>query len=142
MKWDQRHLEHARLVSSYSKDPSTKVGAIIVGDHHCVLAIGYNGFPIGFPDKPEYYADRQLKYRYICHAERNALDLCKSDPTGATLYCTMCPCSECAKSIIQRGIKRVVVFAPSQDQRVRWGESMDTAAFIFKECKVELIFIS
>jgi len=141
MKWDQRHLEHARLVASYSKDPSTKVGAVLVGEHHTIISVGYNGFPIGFPDRDEYYANRELKLRYICHAERNCLDLARCECRNSCLYCTLPPCSECAKSIVQKQIRRVVSAAPTQSQMERWGTSMDTAAFILKECKVELVFI-
>lgn len=106
--WDERFTDLAQFVAEWSKDPSTKVGAVIVNDQRQVLSLGYNGFPRGVFDLESRYSDRDQKLKFVAHAERNALDNAFSDVRGATLYTTLCPCNECAKSIIQRGIRRVV----------------------------------
>ena len=104
-KWDLRFLKIAREVSSWSKDPNRKVGAVIVKNRR-VLSTGYNGFPVNFPDE-----DREDKNLFTVHAEANAITkVAKSGNSskGATLYVTASPCLECAKLIIQAGITRVV----------------------------------
>lgn len=109
-KWDTRFMELAYRVASWSKDPVTQVGAVIVNERKQILGIGFNGFPRGVDDDEKKYTNREIKLLYVCHAERNALDNCLIDlhNQNATLYCTFFPCTDCAKSIIQRGIKRVV----------------------------------
>jgi dCMP deaminase len=131
--WDRRFLELARQVASWSKDPSTQTGSVIVGERRRVLGLGYNGFPRGIEDLIERLEDRPTKYALIAHAERNALDNTEIPVLGATIYCTLSPCSECAKSIIQRGIKRVVAVAERPE---RWIENLDQAAMMFKEAGV------
>ena len=106
-KWNHRFLDLARHVAQWSRDPSTKVGAVIARDKK-VLGIGYNGFPAGVHDNADRYNHRPTKYEFVVHAERNALDDAQGDLTGATLYCTLSPCHECMKGIIQRKIDRVV----------------------------------
>ncbi len=133
--WDRRFLELARQVSTWSKDPSTQTGSVIVGERRRVLGLGYNGFPRGLEDTAERLTNRELKYSLIAHAERNALDNTEIPVLGATIYCTLSPCHECAKSIIQRGIKRVVAVAERPE---RWIESLEGAAQMFKEAGVVL----
>lgn len=111
-KWDKRFLELATHISLWSKDPSTKVGSVIVNGKKHVVALGYNGFPRGVSDNESRYDDRSTKYKLVCHAERNALDNAHMDVSGCTLYATLMPCNECTKSIIQRGITRVVCYEP------------------------------
>ena len=106
--WDERFLKLCEHVSQWSKDPRTKVGACVVNDDKQVIGLGYNGFPRGVLDIESRYEDRRTKLLLVAHAERNALDNCFVSPKGSTLYVTLPPCNECAKSIIQRGIKRVV----------------------------------
>lgn len=113
-KWDYRFLELAESVSKWSKDPSTKVGSIIVDSKRRVIGLGYNGFPRGVKDTDDRYNDRETKLLFVCHAERNALDNAPGSVEGATLYATMFPCNECCKSIIQKGISRIVTFVPSR----------------------------
>lgn len=137
--WDVRFLELASHVSSWSKDPSTKVGAVIVNDNNQVLSLGYNGFPRGVLDKRSRYEDRQTKLLFVAHAERNALDNAFVDVRGATLYTTLCPCNECAKSIVQKGIKRVVSYSPPYDIVERF--NIGTTRILFKEGGVELLLI-
>lgn len=110
--WDYRFLQLAETVSSWSKDPSRKVGSVIVDSNRRVVSLGYNGFPRGVSDSAERYADREFKLKLVCHAERNALDNSSASVEGATLYATLFPCNECVKSIIQRGISKVVTIVP------------------------------
>ena len=137
--WDVRFLELASHVSTWSKDPSTKVGAVIANDQHQVLSLGYNGFPRGVLDKKSRYEDREIKLKFVAHAERNALDNAFVDVRGATLYTTLCPCNECAKSIVQKGIRRVVSYAPPYELVEKF--NISTTRILFKEAEVELVLI-
>lgn len=137
--WDTRFLELAQHVSGWSKDPSTKVGAVIANEQHQVLSIGYNGFPRGVEDRMSRYNDRDTKLLFVAHAERNALDNAFVDVRGATLYTSLCPCNECAKSIIQKGIKRVVTQPPPVEKVELF--KMYVTTQMFDEANVELILI-
>jgi dCMP deaminase len=140
MKWTHRMMELAQLVASWSKDPRTKVGAVLVDSAHgapLVIGLGYNGFPRGVNDDPERYEDRELKYKLIVHAELNAIHNCKHDTRGAALYTTMFPCSSCAKSIIQAGIAAVISPPPLQDSK--WLEEARVARQMFDEASVDVI---
>lgn len=134
-KWDKRFLQLAQLVAQWSKDPATQVGSVIVNERKQILGIGFNGFPRGVEDKPEMYTDRNIKLMYVSHAERNALDNCLVDlfSQNAVLYCTLFPCTDCAKGIIQRGIKRVVSFYPESDRF-----APDISTDMLKQAGVEL----
>jgi dCMP deaminase len=112
MLWNYRFLQLAETVGSWSKDPSRKVGSVIVDSKRRVLSLGYNGFPRGVSDRVDRYENRDTKLKFVCHAERNALDNSPGSVEGATLYATLFPCNECVKSIIQRGINKVVTFTP------------------------------
>lgn len=137
--WDQRFMGLAFHVSSWSKDPSTQVGAVIVNARNQVLSLGYNGFPRGIVDSVERLQNRQTKYAFIAHAERNALDNAECPVVGATLYTTLCPCNECAKSIVQRGISRVVSpLIPSGKDH--W--DFTSTQIMFKETNVTLDFVA
>lgn len=114
-KWDLRFLELAHHVATWSRDPSTKVGAVVVDDFQTVKGMGYNGFPRGVNDTPARYDDRETKYKFIVHAEVTALINANSSVRGCTLYVwptLMIPpsCPECCKSIIQHGIRRIVCY--------------------------------
>lgn len=112
-KWDNRFMKLAREISTWSKDPSSKIGAVIVNDDRQILATGYNGFPRGIEDTDQRLNDREQKYPRIVHAEMNALMHALHSGVsvkGATIYVYGLPvCPECTKSIIQAGIKRVVM---------------------------------
>jgi len=136
MSWDQRMLGLASHVASWSKDPSTKVGAVIARPDRTVASIGFNGFPRGVDDAPERYADRPTKYKLVCHAEANAIVSAREPLHGCSIYVApFPPCAECAKLIIQAGIKRVV--APIADVE-RWRESFETSSLMFAEAGVEI----
>jgi dCMP deaminase len=141
-KWDLRFLEAARQIGTWSKDPSTRVGAIVVLDRK-ILATGYNGFPRGIADTPERLANREVKYKYVVHGEMNAIyNALKHGISlkGATLYAVGLPiCSECAKGIIQVGISRVVV--PQQTVAEQWIKSCDFTKELFAEAGIEYYWI-
>ena len=112
LTWDEYFMGVAKLSSLRSKDPSTQVGACIVSSDNRILSIGYNGAPNGYEDK--YFPwDREgetlkTKYPYVCHSELNAILNCPTSVKGAKVYVTLFPCNECAKAIIQSGIKEVI----------------------------------
>lgn len=134
--WDARYLDLARHVAKWSKDPSTQVGAVVVGKDRRKIAVGYNGFPRGIVDDNRLF-DREVKYTLIQHAERNVIDNAVFDLEGATLIVTLHPCVECAKSIVSKGIARVVC-PPVPPDKEKWVEQADLAALIFNEAGVKL----
>lgn len=133
--WNQRFLNLAYHVGQWSKDPRTKVGAVIVDEKKRVVSVGYNGFPRGVRDDEDRYADRPTKHLFVAHAERNALDNAPLMVEGCTLYVPLLPCNECAKSIIQKGISRVVTHKPDREDSFNW----QTTRLMFKEAAVELV---
>jgi dCMP deaminase len=136
-KWTERFLERAKQVASWSKDPSTQVGAVIVRpDILKVVGEGYNGFPRGVHDHPDRYANRELKYSLVVHAEANAIIDAGRDAEGCTIFVwPLFTCNECAKLIIQSGIKKVV--SPKPDSS-RWASSYDTAMLMYEEAGIEV----
>jgi dCMP deaminase len=136
--WDKRFLELADHVAQWSKDPRTKVGAVIVDEKKRVVSVGYNGFPRGVDDDDARYEDRQTKHLFVAHAERNALDNAPLQVDECTLYVPLVPCNECAKSIIQKGIQRVVSYVPERDGT---GFNWDITSTMFIEAGVELFLI-
>jgi len=138
-KWDTRFLDLAKYVAQWSKD-TTKVGACVVaaGGKNQV-AFGYNGFPPGIEDTEERLNTRELKLIYVQHAEVNALDNAGFIVKGSTLYTTKFPCINCAKSIISRGVKKVVTVTPDVNE-LNWGEESKYALHMFKEVGIILQF--
>ena len=120
LSWDEYFMGVAVLSSLRSKDPNTQVGACIVSPEKKIVGVGYNGFPTGLSDDDLPWAREgdwlDTKYPYVCHAELNAI-LNSSLPSlkGATLYVALFPCNECAKAIIQSGIKRIVYLSDKYD---------------------------
>ena len=114
MNWDDRFMGLARHVASWSKDRSTKVGAVIVDDRQRVLGLGYNGFPRGVNDDVEDRHERPAKYQWTEHAERNAIFNSVGTLDFCTIYIPWYPCADCARAIIQCGIKKVVAIRPEQ----------------------------
>ena len=142
-KWDVRFLEMAEFVSRWSKDPSTKTGAVIVGPEREVVSVGYNGFARGVNDAPEKYADRDLKYKLIVHCERNAIIFAdRAGLKGSTMYTwPFMSCSVCAGMVIQAGIVRCVAPSLPADKAERWAEDMKLATQQFKDRGVKLDII-
>lgn len=116
LSWDESFMLHAVVAAGRSKDPSSQVGACIVGRDNKILSLGYNGAPNTWnDDKFPWDRDNEdakcNKYPYVIHAEMNALLNYKGDNSlleGSTVYVTLFPCHECAKSLVQAGIKRIV----------------------------------
>ncbi len=100
-------LKQAKVVSTRSKDPRTKVGAIIVSPDNRQSAIGYNGMVAGIEETPEMWNDRTQKHLHVIHGEENALLNCPFETKGCTLYCTHTPCLRCLIRVLQSGIKKV-----------------------------------
>jgi dCMP deaminase len=141
--WDNKFIELSNLVASWSKDTNTKVGAVIVDEDNIVLSMGYNGFPRGCDDSIECRYEKPHKYLYTEHAERNALYHAARHGVslkGCSIYVTMFCCSDCARGIIQSGIKRVVAPTPDVDHE-KWGEHFKAAIRMLEEAKVEISLI-
>lgn len=141
MIWNQRYLNIAKQIASWSKDPSTKVGAVIVGDKNQIISQGYNGFPRGFKDSLDRLYNRETKYKFTIHAEANALYNALyngASVNGTTIYVHGLPvCVECAKAIIQSGIKRVVYDSLPKEN---WKQSNEDALKLFSEAGVEVVY--
>lgn len=131
----------ADAVASMSKDPSTKVGAIALDENMNIVSTGYNGFPRGVDDRIERYADRDIKYKFVSHAEQNLVAQAayggRSLKGCTVLLTSLFPCSACAKSLIQAGVVRVISPPPSTDPR--WAEEAYFASTMFREAGVEVI---
>ena len=137
MKWEKRFFEMAQLVSTWSKDPSTKVGAVIVRPDNTVASVGYNGFPKGMNDHPDLYADRDVKLSRIVHAEMNAILHAKEPLQGYTLYTwPVLTCDRCAVHVISAGIVRVCAPKASPELSERWHEQFKKAKEYYLEGKV------
>lgn len=137
-KWDFRMLALARLVSTWSQDPSTKVGAVIARPDNTVLSLGFNGFARGVDDDPEIYADRERKYERIVHAELNAVLVAPERPKGCTLYVwppALRPgtCGRCAAAVIQSGVTRIVSILGESAFNERWKASYHEAYQMYME---------
>lgn len=143
MNWDEYFGKLTVLTAQKSEDQSTKCGSIIVTPTNEVVTTGYNGFPRGIKDIPE-RQERPIKYKYFEHAERNAIYNAARIGTstlGNILWVTGIPCHDCARAIIQAGIKEVVArIRPEEDADFieRWKESTDFTTALFKEAGVEM----
>ncbi|MCF7994768.1 MAG: hypothetical protein K9L88_08000 [Chromatiaceae bacterium] len=132
--WDARFLDMAAEIASWSKDPSTSVGCVIVDPQRRIVSSGYNGFPGGVDDDPALMNDRDIKLRITLHAEHNAILFAQRDLSGCTLYVyPMPPCAHCAAQIAQVGITRVVSGLPDDDQIERWGRDWALAEWVFEQ---------
>lgn len=139
-KWDKRFLRLAREVSSWSKDPSTKVGAIIVDSDRQVVSMGYNGFPYCFDDCEKSYLDRSIKLDRIIHGEMNAVMNAKRSVRGCTLYTwPFMTCDRCAVHMLQAGIERFVAPMTPPEIEERWSESIQKAKNHIYRAKKQLI---
>lgn len=138
--WNYRFMDMAHLVATWSKDPSSKVGAVIVDANRRIISTGYNGLAIGVEDSIERLTNRDIKYKIILHAEENAIMFAKRDLSGCSLYVTtLPPCAHCASLIIQSGIK--TVYACKSDIPERWKESYELTTAMFNEAGVKLVFL-
>ena len=138
MKWDRRFLFLARHIADWSKDPSTKVGCVVVGPDREIRSTGFNGFPRGIEDRQERLENRELKYPLICHAEENAI--MHAARIGVSLrdcvaYVTWPPCTRCARSLVQAGVKEVV-YPAGLDIPDRWKADFEMSMSMFVEAGV------
>ena len=142
-KWTKRYLNLAKQVSTWSKDPSRKIGAVAIGSQGQVLSQGYNGFPRGVNDTKERLNNREEKYVYTVHAEMNCIyNACLNGVSlnGSTLYVYGLPvCDKCAPGIIQVGIKKVIMF--SNEKVDIWEESFKITKQMFDEAGIVSIRI-
>jgi dCMP deaminase len=134
------------IASEFSKDPNTKVGAYILdGSDFSPYSFGYNGLPRGCDDHDQKRMERPEKYFWFSHAERNAIDNAAKigiPLKGGWMVVTMLPCMDCARSIVQSGIKGVVTMIPSEELKSRWNDHFSRTESLFKECGVELHYLS
>jgi dCMP deaminase len=151
MKWNKKFLDMVALVASWSRDPSTKVGAVIVDRMNNVRSVGYNGFPRNVDDnRADRWNDRPTKYKFAEHAERNAIFAAARHGTpieGCKMYLGWYPCADCARAIIQVGIKQVVIDGRKYDPESssardeRWAEDFRIAKEMFDEAEVNVYIV-
>lgn len=139
-KWDRRFLELAAHIATWSKDPSTQVGCVVVGSDREIRSTGFNGFPRGINDDITRLENRTKKYPLICHAEENAI--MHAARIGMTLkdcvaYVTWPPCSRCARSLIQAGVAEIV-YPEGCEIPERWVEDFDTSHGMLSEAGVSV----
>jgi len=135
-KWDIRFLDLAKLVSTWSKDPCTKIGAVITDKDNKIVSLGYNGFPKKLADDDR-LNDRETKYKMIIHGEMNAILSANRSLDGCTLFTyPFMPCPRCASMVIQTGINRIVSYKNTNE---RWAEEFELSLSLFKEAKIEYI---
>ena len=138
MTWDEKFLGLLPHIAEWSEDESSKHSAIIVDKRNRIIATGYNGFPRGVKHEAERQV-RPAKYEWFAHAEQNAMDNATCDLEGGVLYCDFFPCAGCARSIIQKGIRRVCVPEGGLESELvhRWADSQGVARQMFRESGVE-----
>jgi dCMP deaminase len=145
-KWDIRFMRIAKEIATWSKDPSSQIGAVIVNDDRRILSTGYNGFPRGIADTEERLNDKDQKYPRIVHAELNALLGCLYNGVSvkdATLYVYGLPvCSDCTKSVIQSGIKRVVINTRALDNERWYKVWQEMSEPMFKEAQISITYLN
>lgn len=132
LEWDLFFLGMAKYVARKSKDPVTKVGAVIVRPDKTVASIGFNGFPKGMDDHPDLYKERDAKLTKVIHAEMNAREFAGESVKGCTIYVwPYMPCARCAVHLIQAGIQRFVFAQATQEERERSAARfLETMSFI------------
>ena len=139
ISWDEYFMGIAHLSAMRSKDPNTKVGACIVNSENKILSVGYNGFPIGLNDQKFPWnregGFKDTKYAYVVHAELNAILNSNVSLKDAICYVTLLPCNECAKAIIQSGIKKIVY----ESDKYAESDSTLVSKAMLKEANVELV---
>jgi dCMP deaminase len=137
-KWVQHFLRIAKEVATMSKDPSTKVGSVIVDEKRRVVGHGFNGLARGVRDTLERLENRELKYKMIVHSEINCILNAGRSVEGCTMYVTAPCCSRCAAAVIQAGIARVVWPRPSEAFEMRWAEDITLSMQQFEEAGVQV----
>ncbi|HOY47735.1 MAG TPA: dCMP deaminase family protein [Alphaproteobacteria bacterium] len=143
-KWNNRFMDLARNISTWSKDDSTKVGCVIIGPDKEIRSTGYNGLPRGVDDSNPERKERPVKYSFFEHAERNAIynaTLFGTSLRDCSIYVTVAPCADCARAIIQSGIKEVFFCVPNpKDEKSKlagWRDSIKYSLEMFDEAGVK-----
>ena len=138
--WDKRFLKLAKHISEWSKDPSTKVGCVVVGPDRELRSTGFNGLPRGIEDNEQRLNNREIKYPLICHAEENAIMHAARigiSLKGCTAYVTWPPCTRCARSLIQAGVS-TIVYPENIEIPERWMDDFNLSLNMLKEAKINL----
>lgn len=139
-KWDLRMLQLAEQVASWSRDPSTKAGAVIVRPDKTIASVGFNGFARGMLDDEALYADREVKYQRVIHCEMNAILHAREPLTGYTLFTfPFLTCDRCAVHVIQSGINHVVSIEANAERLLRWKQSFEQTRGFYEEAGVQCI---
>lgn len=137
--WDEAFMQICRIIAQRSKDPNTQNGACLVNDKNIVIGLGYNGFPRGCSDESLPWGREgdfcDKKYAYVVHAEENAVLNANNLTDGTKLYCTLFPCNECAKVIIQKGIKEIIYEDDKYRQDDIWRASRKMLALAGIRCR-------
>lgn len=142
MSWDKRWMDLACLISTWSKDRSRQVAAVVVDDRNVLLSVGWNGFPRGVNDDIENRHKRPDKYKWTEHAERNAIYNAASKGIsllGSKIYLPWYPCSDCARAIIQSGITSVVCVEPDWNDPI-FEKDFNITEIMFQECSIDVVF--
>ena len=140
--WDERFMKQVYFVAECSKDPRTKIGAVLVKDKN-IIATGYNGFPRGVSDNKDRYLDKNIKYKMVAHAEDNAILTCARlgiSTLNSILYTNGIPCNTCTISLIQGGIKEIVVHKqwPNLIYSPIWVESINISNIMLQEAGINI----
>lgn len=145
LSWDSWFMRHVYLAASKSKDPRTKIGAVLVKDRN-IIANGFNGFPSKVNDTEERYNNKELKYQFICHGEANAVIQCAkigNSSLGSTLYTQGIPCDSCCKIIIQGGVSEIVVHKqwPNLTHSSKWVDSVAISSIMIEESGIKIRYL-
>ncbi len=138
--WNKRFLKLAKHISKWSKDPSTKVGCVVVGPDREIRSTGFNGLPRGIEDNDERLNDREIKYPLICHAEENAIMHAARigiSLKDCTAYVTWPPCTRCARSLIQAGIS-TIIYPEKTKIPERWMDDFNLSLNMLREANIIL----
>jgi len=145
ISWDECFMRMAHVIADRSKDPSTQAGAVVVNQKNVVVGLGYNGWPRGIDtDALPWERDGNLydsKYAYVVHAEENAVYNSNAQTEGCKLYCTLFPCNECVKTIIQNGITEIIFESDKYHDEEIWKVSrrlLDLAGVSYRQYKSEM----
>jgi dCMP deaminase len=145
--WDEYYLDICKMVSARSKDPNTQIGCVIAGPAHEIRSTGYNSLPRGIRDDVPERLERPTKYLWMEHAERNAIynaARCGTPLEGCTLYVEIMPCMDCARAIVQAGIRQVVVSGARMSQYTSdyYDEHFRNVEVLFQEAGVNVRKVS
>lgn len=139
-KWHPRFLRLAKEISSWSLDPSTKCGSVIVDKKKRIVSVGFNGFPPGIKDEENLYKSRPDKYLRVSHSEANSLSFAERPIDGCSIFIyPFLSCSTCTKLIITRGIVEVITLKMSDDLELRWGDDIKVSRELFSEVGIKVI---